>query len=77
MSLVPNERIKLTAGLLNTVAGFALTAGGLGPLIALSFGLTTSSPLSNLALGLIIAIWMIVGLSFHWIARRLLGNLRS
>ena len=50
MSLVSNERIKLTAGLLNTVAGFALTAGGVGPLIALSFGLSASSPLSTLAL---------------------------
>lgn len=77
MSLVSNERIKLTAGLLNTVAGFALTAGGVGPLIALSFGLSASSPLSTLALALLIAIWLSVGLAFHWAARRLLGRLRS
>ena len=75
MSLVANERIKLTAGLLNTVAGFALTAGGVGPLIALSFGLSAASPLSSLALGLIVAIWLVVGLAFHWAARRLLGRL--
>jgi hypothetical protein len=77
MSLVTNERIKLTAGLLNTVAGFSLTAGGIGPLIAWSFGLSAASPLHPLVLALIIAIWFVVGLGFHWGARYLLGTLRS
>ncbi len=76
MSLVTNERIKLTAGLMNTIAGFSLTAGGVGPLIALSFGLNATSPLGPWALSLIVAIWLFVGLAFHWAARRLLGRLQ-
>ncbi len=77
MSLIGNERLKLTAGLLNTVAGFSLTAGGVGPLIALSFGLSAASPLSSLALALIVAIWFFVGIAFHLGARYLLGRLQT
>ena len=77
MSLVANESIKLTAGLLNTVAGFALTAGGVGPLIAVSFGLNAASPLSLSSLAFIVVIWLAVGLGFHVGARYVLGRLQT
>lgn len=76
MSLVTNERIKLTAALLNTVAGFALAAGGVAPLVASSFGLNAASPLGAAALVAIIAIWLVVGVAFHLGARYILGRLR-
>jgi hypothetical protein len=76
VSLVTNERIKLTAGLLNTVAGFALTAGGIGPLIALSYGVNAGPRLAPLLVGLIGAIWLIVGVGLHIVARFILGRLQ-
>lgn len=77
MSMIANERIKLTAGLLNTVSGFALTAGAVAPLIALSYGLTAAPIIEPLVLILIVAIWFGVGLAFHVAARRLLGRLKT
>jgi hypothetical protein len=76
MSLVSNERIKLTAALLNTVAGFSLTAGGIGPLIALSYGVNAGPTLAPLLLGLIAVIWLIVGVGLHIPARFILGRLQ-
>lgn len=74
-SIVNNERTKLTAGLLNTVAGFSITAGGIGPLVALSYGLNAPSRVSLLALLAFIAIWIMTGIGLHLFARRLLGRL--
>lgn len=76
MSLVPNERIKLTAGLLNTVAGFSITAGGLAPLIAMTYGLNTATGLGPLVIGLILVVWLAAGVAIHLYARYLLGGLK-
>ncbi len=76
MSLIQNERIKLTAGLLNTLAGFALTAGTAAPLVALSYGLSAAPAAEPLVLVEIVATWFLVGLAFHLAARRLLGRLK-
>ena len=75
MSLVTNERIKLTAGLLNTVAGFSITAGGIGPLIALTYGLSSTSGVRPWVLGVYVSIWIVAGIGLHLVARRMLGKL--
>lgn len=75
MSLVANERIKLTAGLLNSVAGFSITAGGVGPLIALTYGINAPSTLSPMILGIMGAIWLSVGACLHATARWVVGRL--
>ena len=77
MNHVSNERVKLTAGLLNTVAGFSITAGGLAPLIAVSYGLATGPALGPFLVSAIIAIWWTIGIAVHLTARRLLGRLKS
>lgn len=77
MSAVSNERTKLTAGLLNTIAGFALTAGGIGPLIAVSYGISAAPSLGTGLLVLIVAIWMSVGIGLNMYARRVLGGLKA
>ena len=75
MSAASNERIKLTANLLNAVAAFSITAGGVGPLIALSYGLNAPTGVRPLALGLILTIWIAFGIGLHllarWVARKL------
>ena len=75
MSLVQNERVKLTAGLLNTVAGFSITAGGVGPLIALSYGLGGPTALGPTALGVVAALWLGIGGGLHIFAPHLLRRL--
>lgn len=76
LSLVTNERVKLTASLLNTVAGFSITAGGIGPLIALSYGLNAPTIVSPLVLALVGAIWLGAGIGAHLLARWILGRLK-
>ena len=75
MSQVSNERTKLTASLLNTVSGFSITAGGLAPLIAISYGLTAGPTFPALVVVAIVAMWWAVGIGVHLVARRLLGRL--
>ena len=75
-TLVVNERIKLTAGLLNTVAGFSITAGGIGPLIAISYGLGSVPLLGPWAILTLTLIWIVVGISLHLVARFVLGRLK-
>lgn len=76
-TIVRNERVKLTAGLLNTVAGFSITAGGLAPLIAISYGLATGPSFAPLVITSIVAMWWLVGIGAHLVARHLLGRLSS
>lgn len=76
MSAVHNERTKLTASLLNTAAGFSLTAGAIAPLIAVSYGVTAAPSIGVLSLIAIILIWMSVGFGLHVLARRILGGLK-
>ena len=75
MSLISNERTKLTASLLATAAGFSLTAGSIAPLIAMSYGVTAAPVVSAGTLLLIVAVWFIVGVGLHMAARRVLGGL--
>lgn len=44
MSLIPNERTKLTAAYLNTAANGLFTAGVVAPLVAAVFGISESPP---------------------------------
>ena len=76
MSVVHNERTKLTASLLNTAAGFALTAGGIGPLVAVSYGVTGAPGLGVGTLSLIILVWIAVAIGLHVLARYVLGSLK-
>jgi hypothetical protein len=39
MSMIRNERLKLTANYLNTVAAAIMVTGVVAPLVALSYGL--------------------------------------
>ena len=76
MSAVHNERLKLTASLLNTAAGFALTAGAIGPLIALTYGVSPGPALGAPVLALFILVWFSVGIGLHMLARYVLGGLK-
>lgn len=73
---VHNERLKLTASVLNTVAGATITVGVLTPLTAYLFDL---QGMRAAGLGPVVVVgcaWSAFGLGLHWAARTLLGDLR-
>jgi hypothetical protein len=74
MSLIHNERIKLTAALMNTVASAVFITGVLAPLVAVSYGLP--GPIRGFAAALISLIWILAALGIHLLARALLGKLK-
>ena len=76
MSLVSNERIKLSAAYLNTAAGGLFTAGVVAPLVAVVFGITGSTNSVN-ALTLVVGITIFLTASgaLHVAARRVLKGL--
>ena len=77
MNVTHNERVKLTAGYLNTAAGACLTAGVIAPTAAAIFGFGSSvlivSPLT-LAVGM--ATFLVMSIGLHAAARFVLKGLR-
>ncbi len=77
MSLIHNERTKLTATYLNTAATGFLGAGVVAPLAAAVFGLTgPGSPVSTLTLAIGILIFLAGSVSLHLAARYVLKGLK-
>lgn len=76
MLLIHNERTKLTASWLNTLATALIAAGAFAPIVALVYGLSPMSAdgsrLSLVALGCFAG-----GAFLHWLGRALLGRLRE
>jgi hypothetical protein len=72
MSLVHNERVKLSATYLNNIGVGCFIAGFVAPSISLANNGFQSSLVSVLG-G---AAWFLVGLTLHFLARRLLGGLK-
>ena len=71
-TLIHNERAKLFAGFLNTLAAAAVTAGILAPLAARMYGVSTAVEwLAMVGLG----IWFALGIFLHAMAQRVLGVL--
>ena len=77
MSLIHNERVKLTAVCLNTLATTTVAAGVIAPVVAVVFGLPTTVAISPIAFLLAIVAWFLLGLALHLFARRMLGRLQE
>lgn len=75
MSLIHNERTKLTAAWLNTLSSAATTAGVIAPLAAVFYGVSNSSIAAN-ALFLGSPVWLFTGVGLHLAARYVLGGLK-
>lgn len=76
MSLIHNERIKLTANALDRASTACLTVGALGPAAASLYGLGQAAPPSH---GVLIAVgslfWLAAAGVLHLMARKVLGRL--
>jgi hypothetical protein len=75
MSLIHNERRKLTATALNGVAIATMAAGLIAPLVAVSYGVS-SAPGGAYFL-ITGSIWFFAAIVLHWIARAILGGLKE
>lgn len=76
--LARNERIKLTAGYLNTAASTALGAGVIAPLVAAIYGLAgTAGSVGALTLAAGATMFSVTSALLHVAARRLLGRLEA
>ncbi|RVU21135.1 hypothetical protein [Methylobacterium oryzihabitans] len=77
MSLVHNERTKLTATYLNTAADGMVTAGVIAPLAAAAFGVSgASGHLPTLTLALGVLIFLFGSIALHAPARYVLKGLK-
>lgn len=77
MSLIHNERTKLTATCLNTLTVAVVATGVVAPLVAVILGLPTSGTVSILIFVLATVTWFILGLALHLMARHILGRLEE
>ena len=71
MSLVHNERTKLSATYLNGVAIAVMAVGGLGPVVSVLNG--GAAPVLGIAA--VSVICLLGSIALHFLARRLLGSL--
>jgi len=76
MLLVHNERTKLTAAWLNTVATALMAAGGFAPGAAWLYGLS-SLPIGGVNLLAVALACIAAGTGIHVVAVALLGRLRE
>jgi hypothetical protein len=76
MSLIHNERTKLTAGFFNALGAAVLAAGGFAPLAALAYGIS-SRHVSGAYMSLLVCLCILVGAFLHWIGRWVLRRLEQ
>lgn len=72
MTLIHNERIKLSATWLNGLATAAVAVGSIAPSIA-----AVSGTISPILAGGLALFWLFVGAGLHLAARALLGRLKD
>ena len=77
MSKVTDERIKLTAHVLNSAAAGAFVTGVIAPLVAAFYGVPGPAEAGFWRLLLATVIWILVAVCLHMVARALLGRLRE
>ncbi|MFT0859330.1 amino acid transporter [Ancylobacter sp. G4_0304] len=71
MSLIHNERTKLSATYLNGVAIAVMAVGGLGPVVSVLNGGSASAA----SVAAVSVICLAGSITLHFLARRLLGSL--
>jgi hypothetical protein len=76
MDLIHNERTKLTAAWINTLAAALIAAGAVAPIAAILYGLSTL-PVSAARTFALAFTCVGLGIGIHVIARAVLGSLRE
>lgn len=77
MSLIRNERTKISAGFLNTLAVAIIGAGFIVPFFTMLYSSTPFTPGQLKILALVGPICLIAGCGLHFMARKTLGGLQE
>jgi hypothetical protein len=77
MSLVHNERTKLTATWVSSVAAAIVATGVIAPIVAVVFGIPTFAAITPGTFTLATLVWLVLGIAAHIWARYSLGRLRE
>lgn len=77
MHLVRNERLKLSAAFLNTIAVTIIGTGLVAPFFAFLYGLSNLTSDQVRFFGLAAPGWVFLGAGLHLVARHILGGLRE
>jgi hypothetical protein len=75
--VVHNERVKLTASWVNTLAAAIIATGVVAPLVAIVFGFPTAGAVSPFGFALSSAAWLFFGVALHFVARNILTRLKE
>ena len=76
MSLIDNERTKLTANWLNALAAGVVVTGVVAPAVGVIYGVPGPSGAGYLILAISSVVWLAMGTAPHFLARKLLKGLR-
>jgi len=76
VSLIHNERTKLTATLFNTLATALVAAGLFAPAAALAYGISDLH-LGKIFIATLILVCVVIAATLHWTGRRILGRLQE
>jgi protein-S-isoprenylcysteine O-methyltransferase Ste14 len=76
MSLIENERTKLTANLFNTLAAALVAAGLFAPGAAAAYGISDLR-VGSVYVTLLVLVCILGAAILHWVARGHLGRLRE
>jgi hypothetical protein len=77
MSVIDNERVKLTATWVNAIAAAAVVTGVIAPLTAVMLGVQVFGAVSGRTFTIAATIWFLFGLALHLVARHVLGRLQE
>lgn len=77
MSLIGNERTKLTANLLNSLAAGIIVTGVVAPVVAAIYRVQGPLQVGYVTIALFGVGWLLIGTILHLMARRLLGSLQE
>jgi type IV secretory pathway VirB2 component (pilin) len=76
MSMIQNERTKLSAAFLNALATAIVAAGLFAPVAAIAYGISEFH-IGKLYIFAVVLICIVAGATLHWTGRALLGGLRE
>ena len=77
MSLIQNERLKLTANWLNGLATGVVVTGAVAPVVAALYGVAGPSEAGYFELALLGVAWLVAGFALLLVASKLLGRLQQ
>lgn len=77
MSLIDNERAKLSATFLNNIAVAVIGSGLIAPFFVVLYGLGNFSGEQIRFFGLAAPGWVLLGVGLHVLARHVLGGLKA